>query len=109
MTERGTFNYRSYPTLRAYIERIGAEELDRAGQHAVCLAKGEHDMTTLKEFLAGEPLQYNGFKKKCVATYRAGIGVLVEDRRGRDLGTADVTERDEIARLYWNLTRELRT
>lgn len=65
-------------------------------------------MTTLKEFLAGEPLHYRGYRRQCVAVYRAGIGIIVEDRSGRDLGVASVTEHVDAARLYWNLTRELR-
>lgn len=60
---------------------------------------------TVKEFLAGETLHYRGFDHRDTeATYRVGDGVYLE-RKGRNLGKAEVTN-DRIARaLYHNLTR----
>lgn len=77
-------------------------------------------MTTLQEFLAGEPLAYrralppDGKKKKkrtrwqeMTATYRAGVGVYVETASGEELGCADVTDDTGATRVYHNLTRGL--
>lgn len=68
-------------------------------------------MTTLSQFLRGEPLTYAGPKpkrgrtKKVVATYRVGDGVYLENERGEDLGKADITEDLGASRVYHNLTR----
>lgn len=61
---------------------------------------------TVEEFLAGETLRYQGFDfRGTEATYRVGDGVYVE-RRGKELGKAEVTD-DRTARvLYHNLTRK---
>ena len=61
------------------------------------------DTITLKEFLHGETLHYKGFDKKATeATYRVGVGVFIE-RKGKDLGTADVADDLAASRLYYNL------
>lgn len=62
-------------------------------------------MTTLQEFLAGEPLTYSGYdKRKHQLTYRAGVGAVIE-RKGEEIDTADVTDDASARRLYHNLTR----
>lgn len=66
-------------------------------------------MTTLSEFLDGEPLTYQGFnRKKHEATYRAGVGIYVE-YKGRDLGLASVVSDRDARRFYHNVTRRLIT
>lgn len=60
---------------------------------------------TLEQFLQGETLRYQGFDYRGTeATYRVGDGVYVE-RRGRELGKADVTDDRSARALYHNLTR----
>lgn len=60
---------------------------------------------TLEEFLRGKPLRYKGFDHRITeATYRVGDGVYLE-RRGEDVGKADVQTDDAAKRLYHNLTR----
>jgi hypothetical protein len=60
---------------------------------------------TLQEFLSGEPLRYPGYDgKQTEATYRTGDGIYIE-RRGVDLGKANVVEDRAAARFYANATR----
>ena len=63
-------------------------------------------MTSLKEFLSGEPLTYKSAvsKGRVTATYVIGVGISL-DKNGRDLGTADVTDDLGASRAYYNLTR----
>jgi hypothetical protein len=69
-------------------------------------AYGVDANVTLAEFLAGEPLSYSGFRRRCVATYRLGVGVLIEDTKGKALGVSTVATTDaEAKRAYWNMTR----
>jgi hypothetical protein len=63
---------------------------------------------TVREFLDGEPLHYRGFdvRKKMTAVYQTGVGVIITDSKGREVGVADVVQDDEAAkRVYWNLKR----
>lgn len=65
-------------------------------------------MITVQQFLAGEPLHYRGFALKNVltATYQLGVGVVIADARGREIGVAAVAADDAAARrVYENLTR----
>lgn len=69
-------------------------------------AYGVDANVTLAEFLAGEPLTYSGFRRRCVATYRLGVGILIEDTRGKTLGVSCAATTDaEARRAYWNMTR----
>lgn len=62
---------------------------------------------TLESFLQGEPLSYQGVRRKMIAVYRAGVGVLLETANGKDLGVSTYAVTDRLARnLYHNLTRQ---
>lgn len=59
-------------------------------------------MTTLEEFISGTPLEYRGFKSKCVATLVSPTSVAVETKKGVEFASIP----DGSARaLYYNLTR----
>lgn len=60
-------------------------------------------MTTLEEFLAGVPLEYKGYKRKCTATLVAPDSVAVEPHRGK--AEFATIEPGRAAALYYNLTR----
>jgi hypothetical protein len=60
-------------------------------------------MTTLREFLDGEPLTYGTKDGDTTATYRVGVGVLLE-RGGESLGTANVVDDLGASRVYHTLT-----
>ncbi len=64
------------------------------------------DQITLQQFLEGDSLTYRGadFKPK-VATYRTGVGIFIEDKKGKDLGMAEVPTDDGATRFYHNATR----
>jgi hypothetical protein len=60
----------------------------------------------IDDFLAGEGLEYRGYRRSYVATYRAGVGVLVHSAEGEALGISKVAKDDYMATsLYYNLTR----
>lgn len=60
----------------------------------------------LDDFLSGESLEYLGYRKKCLATYRAGVGVLVHGLDGEALGVSRMARDDYMAvALFYNLTR----
>jgi hypothetical protein len=60
---------------------------------------------TLEEFLAGDELTYLGAVFEPVqATYRVGVGILLE-KDGVDVGTAIVVTDAGARRAYHNLTR----
>ena len=60
----------------------------------------------LEEFIAGETLEYLGFKfKRTEVTYRLGVGVFVS-RGEEELGKAEITTDQGARRLYHNLTRK---
>jgi hypothetical protein len=63
---------------------------------------------TVQEFVSGEPLEYRGFdvRRKLRATYQLGVGVVITDQRGAEIGLAAVADNDDAARrVYWNLKR----
>ena len=58
------------------------------------------------DFLVGDGLEYRGYKRTCVATYRAGVGVLIHTPEGEPLGVSRLARDDYMAcQLYFNLTR----
>jgi hypothetical protein len=58
------------------------------------------------DFLAGEGLEYRGYRRSCVATYRAGVGILIHTPEGEPLGVSLVARDDYMAlNLFYNLTR----
>lgn len=60
-------------------------------------------MTSLEEFLAGVPLEYRGYKRRCTATLVAPDSVAVEPHRGKvEFATI---ESGRASALYYNLTR----
>ncbi len=60
---------------------------------------------TLREFLEGKSLRYRGCDFRITeAIYRVGDGVYLE-RKGVDMGKAQVQTDDAARRLYHNLTR----
>jgi len=71
------------------------------------MSKKKFNSISLQEFLEGDPLPYLGFAKKpMVATYRVGVGVLVQTPDGNPLCESSEVASDKAAkRLYYNLTR----
>lgn len=60
---------------------------------------------TLEEFLKGASLNYRGADfKKTTATFMVGDGIYLE-RKGVDLGKAEVQTIAEARRVYHQLTR----
>ena len=68
----------------------------------------QHDVT-VESFLAGEPIEYDGFKRKTrlKLSYQMGVGCHLTTLSGKDLGTAQVFDDKSARRLYHNLTRKL--
>lgn len=61
--------------------------------------------TTLKEFLAGQPLRYKGFKGRThFAIYDKDVGISIT-RKDKPVGIADVRQRKMATAFYHNVTR----
>ena len=67
----------------------------------------QHEVT-VESFLAGEPIEYDGFKRKVrlKLSYQMGVGCHLTSLAGKDLGTAKVLTDKDARRLYHNLTRK---
>lgn len=61
--------------------------------------------TTLQQFLAGEPLEYLGYKRSQLVAQRRPDGIRVMDPKGKHVCTADVLDRLGLTRFYHNVTR----
>jgi len=67
----------------------------------------QHEVT-VESFLAGEPIEYDGFKRKVrlKLSYQMGVGCHLTTLSGKDLGTANVIDDKAARRLYHNITRK---